>query len=230
MLCSPAASSFSIFPTSLPAAFLLSYPPVTLRRVVHRHACRRLQCADLEDCTLEFAEHMLSQYGGELERRRDGPRFEAWLDRCARNHVEDFCRRLSRRRRRETAFPEQEDESGASAQWEPASSDASCDAVVLSGECGDCIRQAVRRLDPLVRDLFVRHYMHGETLTELAQATGNTPDGVRMILSRARKQVRATLERQGMTEGDADDYLAVIRRGGGGGQVEGGCAERGGVR
>ena len=213
MLCSLAAPVSS---TSLSAAPLQPYPFTSLMRTAHRHACRRLRCAELEDCTIEFAEHMLLHYGEELECRQGGPRFEAWLDRCARNYVEDYCRRQARRSRREIAWPEQEDESGVSAHWETALAAAPCDASVLRGECQRRVMQAIQRLAPKSRALFLRHHLHGETLTELAHATGNTPDAVRMTVSRACKQVRATLEWQGMTDNDADEYLAVMRRGGGG--------------
>ena len=199
----------------LSRSFIPVCSPVALLRVAHRHACRRLRRNDQDDCVIEFTETMLLHRRKELARRQRRPHFDAWLDRCARNHVEDFCRRQARRDRRETAWPEQADETGTIAPWEPAGQDASCESVTLREECGKRFLQAVEGLAPIPRDLFQRHYLHDETLTELANATGKTPDAIRMTLARACKQVRARLEKNQMTEADADEYLAAMRRGGG---------------
>ncbi len=195
--------------------FISTRLPFLTANTLHRFACR-LPDEDREDCAVEFAERMLSRHTAQSAARQSAFHSDAWLDRCARNHAEDFCRRRRRWMRREVAWPEHEDEDGARTPWEPASHDTPCDAVTLRRECAARVMQAVQRLAPTPRDLFLRHCLHGETLTELADATGKTPDAVGKVIKRACATLRATLEQQGMTEADACEYLAAMQRGRGG--------------
>jgi RNA polymerase sigma-70 factor (ECF subfamily) len=66
-------------------------------------------------------------------------------------------------------------------------------AVSAPQELGMALRDAIGRLSPGERDVFLLREHGGLTYQEIAEASGMTADGVRAALHRARQQLRAEL-------------------------------------
>ena len=135
--------------------------------------CRAMcgDTADAEDLLQETFVRALSDQDlleelGEKQRR-------AWLYKVARNLFYDACRRRTAEKSlRLTA--EEETEGGFSAVDT---------AMILSS------------LPPELAAVFVKRYLQGYTSTELAEEYGLSPSGIRAMLSRARKALKAKIER-----------------------------------
>lgn len=66
---------------------------------------------------------------------------------------------------------------------------------------------ALAKMDPVPQKIFLRHHLDGDTVDDLATAFGRTPHAIHQTLLRARKHLRAALERQGLTEAELLDCL-----------------------
>ena len=196
---------------------LCAYVPeyrLLLFDTAQRYATQHLTPADAEDCAIAFVEKMVVEPPPLLEQHQRNPDFAAWQNICARNHVRDFCRRQRRIRQQETEWPQQENEDGAIADSEFPDTHISPCAQAIGGELSRRIAAASAELKPEAYALLRQHYLEKQTFVELAEATGLSPDAVRMMVQRARKHLHKTLQRQGMTEEDVNEYLAELAGGG----------------
>ena len=183
----------------------------TAQRCAHQ---QHLSPFDAEDCAIAFVEKMVVEHLMLLEQQQRSADFAAWLNISARNHVWDFCRRHARMRRQETEWPQQENENGAIEDCEFPDTQASPCVRAMSGELSRRIAVASAEIKTESFTLLWQHYVEKQTFVELAAETGLSPDAVRMMVQHARKHLHKTLQRQGMTEEDANEYLAELARGG----------------
>lgn len=184
--------------------------------LARRHAaCRQVHPDDIEDCAIEFVLHMLQNEGRALRPDSQGVCSTAWLHRCADNYAQNFRLKLTRRQAR-TQPLEGLGKYGDSGGEQSAPKDVygnipDCiptpEEYLLRGELRQHVAAALADLQPLPRYLFLRHCLDVETLQALAQEIGKTPDAVRMIIARVRKQLQQRLCRQGMTEADLRGLL-----------------------
>ena len=172
----------------------------------------RLSPSDAEDCAIVFVEKMCVEQALLLKQHQHSPGFTVWLNVCARNHVRDYCRQQARVCKIESPLPEQEILDSATLNHIHDEQCQPC-AFALRSELKRRLERAATELTPEARSLFLRHFVVGATFAELARETSSTPDAVRMVVQRARKHLRETLQRQGMTEEDAKEYLAELAGG-----------------
>jgi len=170
---------------------------------------RGLTHEDAEDCAAEFAERMLARPECAAHVGPDGHCFPAWLHRCAENHATDFCRAKLRLAMREQAWPETAPHDGPPLARDRADDAPTPEAQLLRKEFWQRLTAALGRLPPLMRELLVRHHLHGECVRELADSCGRSPESVELILFRARRRMRVTLERMGLTEAEMGTYIVA---------------------
>jgi RNA polymerase sigma factor (sigma-70 family) len=181
-----------------------------LLRLGLAHARRRgLTREDAEDCAMEFVARMLREKGRPLPADRTGYCFAAWLNRCARNFAEDFCRRKERLVQHETAWPESQRSDETSVTWECTGDAPSPEHGALQGEFWSRVMAAIERLPPVMRELLVRHHLHGECIRELATAFSRKPCAIEQTLFRARRRLRVLLEGMGLTEPELRAYIVA---------------------
>ena len=160
-----------------------------------------LTAEDTEDCAAQFAERMLTASPPDSH-------VEAWLRRCARNHVVDCVRALRRRQAHVCPWPQARD-GDDSAELDCAGNEPGTDAGLMQDECWWHLMRALAKLEPIPQQIFLRHHLNGEPVQDLAVAFDRIPHAVEQTLLRARKHLRAALERQGLTESELRQYLVV---------------------
>lgn len=99
----------------------------------------------------------------------------AWIFRIARNLAIDHHRRQLHRR------------------TEPISDTFLGGTGVGTAHTAAVVNQALSRLEPLARDVFLMREVSGLSYAEIAEACDLTPDGVRSRIHRARLELRAQL-------------------------------------
>lgn len=70
---------------------------------------------------------------------------------------------------------------------------------VDAAELSRCLSEWLRGLPVPERNLFLRRYWNGETVRALAAWSGRSPSAVQRLLQRLRMQLRAHLEREGIS-------------------------------
>jgi len=157
---------------------------------------------DADDCAMEFVVRLLGD---------QHPVFaDSWLRRCAVNHAKNYRRAQLRRQAKHLPWPDLVWSKGNSETGVPgefAATGPGPDECLLCGEFWSRLRILLSCLQPLPRQLFLRHHLGGESYPELGAATGKTPDAVRMIVSRAEACLLRVLSRQGTTEAHLKEYL-----------------------
>lgn len=161
-----------------------------------------LNAEDAEDCAAQFVERMLTA-------SPPTSNAGAWLRRCARNHIVDYMRARGRRLTHECRWPETISGSGQSVASDFPDGAPGADANLLRDEFWRCLMAALAQLDPVPQQIFLRHHLNGDSVDDLAAAFDRTPHAVDQTLLRARKRLRTVLERQGLTEAELLQYLAV---------------------
>jgi len=167
-------------------AFVGRYRPRILRW------CRGLQADDAEEVASRVLQKLVVGLARGVYRRQDAGSFRGWLRRVVGNEVVDFARQ------QRSGQP-----AGDVLQFwpDPAS------VVVLAGELdeefrADCARAeqvCVRvrgRVQPHTWEAFIRTYLQGQEVREVARELGLTLSGV----YRARDRVRRLLEEEGQAE------------------------------
>jgi RNA polymerase sigma factor (sigma-70 family) len=152
---------------------------------------------DVEDCAIEFVEHILCS----VPQREHDPRFGyslAWLHVCARNHAVDFRRHVSRRDMHLISWAEAEEARHRQSVWQYSL--ATPLAVLLHREIWEMLELGLAELRTEVKDLVLRRYVYEERLRELAEGTGRSEQAVEQQIRRARLRLRTLLEQQGITE------------------------------
>jgi RNA polymerase sigma-70 factor (subfamily 1) len=128
--------------------------------------------------------------------------FPAWLKTIADNLVKDAEKRRRRERRaadepRRTGTP---DESGS---WVALVERLAGDSTSPSGrlqrrESMGRLQAALAILPPDQRDVIQRYYLQDQSLEQIAEVLGRTPDAVRGVCYRARKNLRALMGRSSL--------------------------------
>lgn len=165
-----------------------------------------------EECALEFVQHMVLP-GTRPPRLLSMP-FDAqgrvpraWLHRCADNFARNVRRRWRRLQSHEASWPEWDASGDERHDWDPAGNAADPAAFVLRQELLSHVWTAVSRLTAHQQEVFERHYLQGESVTDLASSLGMTPHATSQCLSNIRKRLRSLLEQQGVDESVAHEYL-----------------------
>lgn len=70
----------------------------------------------------------------------------------------------------------------------------------IAKELGECVQKFVLALPAREGDIFVRRYFFTETVSEIAQGYGLSPNHVSVILSRTRDKLRRHLEKEGFLD------------------------------
>ena len=161
---------------------------------------------------MEFVEKLFVERQTVLRAHQKQAGFDCWVQRCAHNHAQDYRRRLTATHKRETRPCWQDKDTDQESPREQASNASDAHVLVTRCEVRQHILKAANHLTPLSRELFLAHFLSDRSWTEIALATGRTPDAIRITVGRAAKQIRVTLTQQGVTEQDAEDYLALMER------------------
>jgi RNA polymerase sigma-70 factor (ECF subfamily) len=149
------------------------------RRLVRLCACITGDHAVAED----LAQETLLEAWRHRDRLHEPSGADRWLSAIARN----VCNRWARRRGRDSVLLDDPD-----VELRDRSNDDGGGA-----ELGERLEGALARLPEATRDMVVGHYVDGAPHAEIAVRHGISPDAVSMRISRARAQLRTSL--------DADD-------------------------
>lgn len=177
---------------------------------------------DAQDCASDFvlvvlqAQDTSSATASLLPSNLPAPDAERYLATCAHNFAFHRCRKLAQRRRREQALlPSDEMPGGigagvSSAAPRPAlpqgkivpplgialqtrSAEAQALAHLEQGDFWEHLFQAVAVLSSAQRHVFIRFYLEEETLSRIAERTGQKELSAKQTLHRARLRVRSRL-------------------------------------
>src|SRR5207249_2965054 len=166
---------------------------------------------EIEDCAIEFVTRMLHFGRRDHWPHEPGPGREAWLRECADNWARTVRRRLARISCREVVWTETVTGEGLEGNGNLCSHVAGPEAQLLEKELHRRIMDAVERLTPAQQILFDGYFCMGESVPELVERTGRSPQAVRRALTTIRQRLRAVLERQALDETEAREYLSVVR-------------------
>ncbi|MCW3051186.1 MAG: hypothetical protein JWN14_356 [Chthonomonadales bacterium] len=173
----------------------------------HRNGIRG---EDGEDHARDFLLHL-------LEYLRDHPLADlslvlspAWLARSADNWMKNCLRARARRRRREAAWsePNEDDLPGST----PLAEDSLPDVSALREEFHARVRAGVALLTPSHQALFDCYVEHGDSASEVAHASGRTANAVRQAVWAMRRHLRQILSEAGFDEAEVRDYLRAFRQ------------------
>lgn len=107
----------------------------------------------------------------------------AWLYTVARNLCMDYFRRTP-----QFAQGELSDEQAG---------DFDVEESVFHTLQNQALARAITRLDPRKRELITLQYFSGLSVREIAKLTGLSPENVRVLVCRAKKEIKSDLEEQG---------------------------------
>ena len=119
-------------------------------------------------------------------------------------------RALRRRAAHVCAWPEAGDGDGGAEAWEYAGDAPAVDAGLMRDEFWRPLMAALAKLEPIPQQIFLRHHLNDEPVQDLAAAFDRTPHAIHQTLLRARKHLRAALERQGVTQSELLQYLTEV--------------------
>jgi RNA polymerase sigma-70 factor, ECF subfamily len=126
--------------------------------------------------------------------------FRAWLKTIAENLIRDAEKRLRRERRAASPPAAATDDSGS---WRALVDRLAGDSTSPSGRVQQrdslrCLRVALASLPADQREVIERHYLQEQSLAQIAEVLGRTPDAVRGICYRARRNLRALMGRSSL--------------------------------
>lgn len=124
--------------------------------------------------------------------------FAAWLTTIADNLLRDVRRRRGRERRVEHVAGADDSGSGRPAVDQAPDRATSPSRRAGRREVARHLRAALNALPDDQRDVVHRRYLLGESLEDIARATGRTPAAVRGLCFRARRTLRAVLGRSSL--------------------------------
>ncbi len=174
--------------------------------VARQQALRhRISRDDADDCAMEFVLHLLADQRSVFT--------AVWLHCCAANHAKNYRRDQVRRQAKHLPWPDlvwsgEINEPGTHGEF--TASEPSPEECLLRSELRSRLRTLLLSLQPVSRQLFLRHHLGGESYPDLANAIGKTPDAVRMIVSRAEACLLRLLSRQEATEANLHEYLPPL--------------------
>jgi DNA-directed RNA polymerase specialized sigma24 family protein len=92
----------------------------------------------------------------------------------------------------------------------PSAPDHSPEAALLLAELHRRLLLAAAQLVPSQQDLFVRHFLQGRSLTELALVLGRTPNALRRARWALRRRLCTLLARDHLDYVEACDYVCLF--------------------
>lgn len=156
---------------------------------------------DVQDCAAQFVKHILQENKREI-------REERYLRQSARNFALNFRRAKLRLQNREKAWPETLHPNGSRVDYEFPDTGRIPEVYLMNREFRQRVAAALQKLDPELRQMIFLTFWRGRSIQQIADMMGRKPDAVKQALYRARRQLRSLLERQGMDEAAASEYLA----------------------
>jgi DNA-directed RNA polymerase specialized sigma24 family protein len=172
---------------------------------------------EAEDCALGFVGHVLPYCRADAFRAMPAAHRRAWLIRCADNWAVSELRRLFRQAGCETPWPEvKEEETGGSygsrLDFEAPDKAPSPEATALRAELCERVLHAFSRLRRAHQEVLQARLVGGTPLGAFARAQGRSAGSVRFAFWAARLKLREALERGGLDEREAEEYLSVLSR------------------
>lgn len=157
----------------------------------HRESLRRMVASKLGPSGAHAIDDVMQEVAMAANEARDrsvGPsNAGAWLRQVAINKVHDYWRRVGREKRLHTDFSENEAMAGQAArspyEW------------VIALERRDAVVEALGSLADEDRAMLEKKYLHGQSCREIAENSNLTIKAVDYRLDRARKAMRALIER-----------------------------------
>ncbi len=138
-----------------------------------------------------------AQAVGTFEPRHEGA-LRGWLKTIAENLLRDAEKRRRRERRERLAMNSARDSALASPINRLLGTNTSPSRRAALGESVRSMKSALAQLPDEQQDILRRRYFLGQTLDEIAAATGRSKDGVRGLCFRARKSLRAAMGRSSL--------------------------------
>jgi RNA polymerase sigma factor (sigma-70 family) len=183
-----------------------------LREATYAHAVQfGLSPEDADDCAGGLVARILGIGKETIEEVQRNGSFTAWRDVCMRRHIVSYCREVARRRW--AMLPDAASlEAGGGQVISSDHPGISPETGVLQGEFRDRFAAALAQLASPARDVVIRHVIYGESIRDLAAALGRKPHAVSESCSTALRRIRAILRRQGMTDEEVGEYLALFER------------------
>ena len=161
-----------------------------------------------EDCATEFLEAEWKKAGG-LESLdalcRDSP---AFVRKCAADFVHDVARSEHRRLNHVSDWPQIKEENGDTQAWEADAHQPESDSEMVQEAFWDLLLPFLEMLGQNPREYFLRHYVGGEAVVDIARTAGKAAHAVEQSLLRSRKKLRAELEKAGFSYSGLRQFLA----------------------
>lgn len=183
---------------ALSQLLLLHYD--ALNQHVSARIPRQLQGLLRTDDVLQQTFVRAAQAINTFETRHPGA-FRGWLRTIAENLVRDALRRRQRERRlsgQQDHMPENRDHSAAPLLDRVAAANTTPSRQVQNRESISRLRDAMQGLPEQQRDIVQRRYLQGQSLEQIANATGLTKNAVRGVCYRARKTLRTMMGRSSL--------------------------------
>ncbi len=176
-----------------------------------RHTTHRPPLAndDWDDCIAEFVEAMLRKGGCVLDPASEPCEFRGLVMKSAHDHVIDYLRKWVREHRYQCSWPEAQSEDGSFVPLDCPDPSPLPEEIACRSEFRRLIESAGEGLTPLQRDLFYRHDLNGELISDIAASLHKTEKAVEEALRRARRRIQSKLAQQGMTRGDLEGLLTT---------------------
>lgn len=163
------------------------------------------------DAANSFLLHVLERPEQFLRPGTHGLASEAWLFRCADNWVKNWKRHSRRQRRRELPLIQpSRDESDSSLRELPGNEPA-IDLRLIRAELRWRVRIAIILLPPSQQRLFLRYFVQGQSIEEIAHASHQKANAVRQALWALRNRMRTLLTQGGLDEAEAREYLQILQ-------------------
>ena len=152
-----------------------------------------------EDCAMVFLETECEKAGG-LEKLtalcRDSP---AQVRKCALNYVRNVARAEHRRPEHGSGWPQIKEENGATQAWEALADQPEPDSGMVQEAFWNMFLPFLEMLARNPREYFLRHYVGGEAVANIARAEGKAAHAIEQSLFRSREKLRTELERSGLS-------------------------------
>lgn len=159
------------------------------RDAIHRYLLSLVrEDAEAEDLTQET----FLRAHQKLSTLVDDSRLVPWLYKIATNVARDRFRQASFRHRPQPLGDHGEDDTGTSVALDDG---PRLDKVLEQREMGDCVRGFLERLPEPHRAAILLHDVEGLTNPEIAEMLGVSLSTVKIRVHRARKELRAALDR-----------------------------------
>jgi len=151
----------------------------------------------------EAAQEVLVKVYKNLDRFRGESKFTTWLYRVTLNHCRNVQAYRARRheKRHDSLDATTEDEEGSTRKRELADSRPDAEDELLKGEQLKMLREELRKLDPIWKEILVLRDVEGLAYEEIGQMLELAAGTVKSRIHRARTELKARMKRR--LKGDA---------------------------